>query len=84
MRILLLLIGFLIVAGCATEPPQQVNIPVVIATVKPTVPDKPYLPIYSLKPDSKPDLVIKSYVSSIRLLNDYCDSLIFILDAYKS
>lgn len=69
-------------AACSSMP-KEVYVPVSAPEPKVIIPDKPYLPINDLKPDSSPDIVIKSYVASIKLTQDHCDELEHILKAYE-
>jgi hypothetical protein len=72
MKLLFILLSLLVV-GCSTVQPKivQVKIPIPVFSRAPIIPDKPTLPIYSLNKESKPPEVMKAYVSSVHLLNDW-------------
>lgn len=78
--VIALLIPFLLF-GCARELPKEVYVPVTVNPPKINVPPKPLLPIAKLTSKSSPDVVIKSYAASVKILEGYCIQLISIIDA---
>lgn len=69
----------LVLAGCGAKPieparVQRVNVPVAVACQEP-VPDKPLLPIDSLKPGSDLDTAVKAALASIDRLTGYSGQL---------
>lgn len=63
--------------------PKVVNIPIPVKQPAPTIPERPYLPIAALSAKSAPSVVMKSYVSSITILQGYSDELLIILKSYE-
>jgi hypothetical protein len=74
---------FLLLTGCACDMPKEVDIPIAYQQPSVAIPKKPVLPIVKLNKDSKPDVVIKSYASSVEILQGYSDQLIELLKAYQ-
>lgn len=67
---------FSFLIGCATTTaPQKIYVPVATAPSKIKLPNKPYLPIASLNKDSTPDVVMKSYVASLKIMQGYTEQL---------
>lgn len=84
MRFQGLIIASILLCGCSTlEKPFKVLIPIPAKQTIIELPKKPYLPIAALKPDSKPDVVAKAYVSSIQLLIDNRDAYYEIAKTYQ-
>lgn len=82
MRIFLALFFLLLAGCCSTDMPKEVEVPIAYQQPSVIIPKKPVLPISKLNKDSKPDVVIKSYASSVELLQGYSDQLIELLKAY--
>ena len=77
IRRLICAVLFACLAGCAGS--QKVYIPIPTTVTVKKIPATPELPIYSLDEKSSPDTVIKAYVASVKLLNDYSNSLLTFL-----
>lgn len=74
---------FLLLLGCATTGalPQKINFPIIVPEPRINIPAKPRLPIADLNKDSSPDVVIKSYVASLKIMQGYTEQLRKILIA---
>lgn len=74
MRVNLAILLILLLAACAGNNKQFVDIPIPLHEhIK--LPEKPYLSIFALKEYSSADEVMKAYVASIYALDSYCDAL---------
>ncbi len=66
--------------GCASQSPKEIKIPILTKTPAVDMPDRPKLPISELKDNnSTPDVVMKSYVASIKLMQGYSNQLELII-----
>lgn len=75
----LMILSIFSLQGCATvDKVQKVLIPISVP-IKINVPKKPHLPIADLNKNSEPELVMKSYVATVKILNVYSDSLVHIM-----
>jgi hypothetical protein len=74
----LVVASFLLLAACASsgQMPSTVLIPIAVPAAVPMLPPEPYLPIEALKPNSPPDVVLKSYAASVLLLKGWGASLL--------
>lgn len=68
-------IFFALLASCSTSGPKFVNVPVPIKCSIQGLPERPFLPVKSLNDSSKPNEVMRAYVESLMLLDDYADTL---------
>lgn len=69
-------------SGCAGfSRPQEctVDIPVSTEAPKPTLPDKPHLPVADLTPQSPNKTVVRAYAASLEACQKYVDSLLDLL-----
>ncbi len=57
----------ILLSGCSGHL-RHIDIPIPLPSIKADIPIEPYLPIYDLTAASTAAVVIKSYVSSIKLL----------------
>lgn len=85
-KIVFILMNLVALSGCASNSalPKAVHIPVAVACPKPQIPAKPILPLASLSVHDNPDVVMKAYVASIKLLDGYNQELIHLLKSYGS
>lgn len=84
ISIFLLIFIALSLSGCSTTEDKKILIPIYSKPKQVEIPLKPYLPIYSLQKGDKADVVIKSYVASVKALNSYIDdSLIPLIKGYQ-
>lgn len=86
-RIIIILILGVLTACSSFSDVKTVEIPVAVCA-KPPVINRPYLPIYALE-DAKNDELIyaitaKSYVITIKQLQEYSKQLELILDTYRN
>jgi len=65
------ILGCLLLAGCATT----VKIPVPIQPQRPSIAPKPELPISTLTEKSSYPDVMRAYVASVQIQNNYIDYL---------
>lgn len=81
----LIIISLLFLTACTTtmQPPTIVKVPIAIKQAAPTIPAKPYLPIYTLTEASTPADVMKAYVASLVALEGHADALTAVLAAYR-
>ena len=78
-----ILLVIILLASCSSQTPKFVNIAVPVKCSISGLPERPYLPIKDLKESSAPDIVMKAYVESLFLLDDYSDSLEGAIEACK-
>lgn len=79
-----ILIAALSAAGCATQPPQVVRVPVAAECPAPALVPRPALPVADLTPDAAPDAVVRAYAASLEALMGYAEALERQLAAYRS
>lgn len=75
---LLVILGLV---GCSNLP-KETYIPVVSKCPAPEIPTEPHLPIVDLKPNDKPNKVIKVYAASVLVQKNYIKQLKTILKGY--
>lgn len=74
---------FLILTACSDSMPKILEVPVGVQCPSPTIQKKPHLPIEDLKVGAKPNVTIKAYVESVKILQDDDNELRTLLSAYK-
>ncbi len=83
MRILFLALALLLTGCSTTSELSKVFIPVPAKHVSVAIPDKPYLPIQSLTDKSSAPEVMKAYVVSVQMLNNWGEDNHAIAKAYQ-
>jgi hypothetical protein len=77
---LIAITGLLFLTSCATFKSVSVLVPK-SASQNLSIPEKPKLPVTLLNKNSKPNDVMKAYVESLYILDDYADELAIMLKA---
>ena len=70
MKILFIALCFFI-AGCASQKPLEVDIPIPVAATKVTIPTKPHLPVWDLTDKSTDQEIVKACLLSLDRLNSW-------------
>jgi uncharacterized protein YcfL len=75
MKKLLLIISLLLIGCASNTQPKTVMVPVAVKCPAPTIPPAQPLPIKGLSDNSTPDVVMKSYVTTVATLKNENEDL---------